>query len=1300
MRMRRFVLYILAFLFLAFTASFLWSIYTVTGTSFLLKGIVRVLPGAVEMKEVTGRIGYSLHVEGLKLHLTDLEVAVDTADLTWQPLYLVTGKLAIITLRVHSVSITDSAPPEDKPVDLLFPTVPKWFSMFQGWVNELSVSNVKYMKSGSEPVSVDGISATILWDRGILSLTGVNAKTDYGSVTGAVMTNLSRPALRARLTMTLPKSAAGIDTMLLDARLPSSKGEEQIAGPLVVKAGAGAQEHYSLQCRLAVTRHTLRLSGAKLTKKPGKGSVEADGTLDLSGNEPAFTFAAKLTGLDLAPEVPMGTDLSGNITIAGTMEDFTGTIDLKNLGTSWKEIALKGNLRGDGELIELKDLEARLLGGTVHGRIDISRAQDMTLSAGFTGKNLNPARIRPGLEGNLNFEAKGKLKLPENQPMEGSLVARLKESRFQKRAISADLDASFRNETIKVNALTARGNGFAATASGTVQERLSYEVRIDDASKLLPGATGSLFANGWARWLKNEPAGVITARGKNISYDLVKVSSFNAVVQMPEGYKGTIAIDAAARNASYDTFRTDTVSLKVNGTTGDHTIALALTSNKDRIDALAQGKYADEAWRGTILKVSGTQAPFGRWDLAGPSTAHISKKRMSLSPFALTSTAGERIDMSANITLEPMVGFAAAQWRQVNLARANRLIGQAKIEGRTSGTSHVQWQSGKRMVLSGDIDASGLFSQGSMKVNINSVNGKLNWDRSGLIASCDIDLGDKGRMNTRISSRRPAAFSLPDQGAFQANWMTLDIGIVQPMLPDAVHLKGRLSGEVAGNLVPGNRFNLTGKTGISDGSISWRSDQGEITAPIRQAAVGWTWKDTSLKGNLNLALSQYGHAEASFQVPVAAKLPLALDSKSPTLISARGAIQEKGLLAALFPGLAQETGGQIDFDVTAGGTFADPRLNGRLALKGASAYLPPVGIRLKDVSAEVIFNNDRINIASFLARSGSGYIGGSGMVQHENLRIRTLEGTIKGERFQAVDLPELQAAVSPQLTVTGDARKISVRGSLLIPEALIREEKKENLVKPSPDVVIQGRKKKAKQVLPFAIDVAIAVELGDKVLVKAYGIDTGLRGKVTVTMKDPNDIRASGNISTVKGKFDAYGVKLDVKRGRIAFGGGPVNQATLDVLALRTVSDVSAGVLVTGTPASPLVNLYSEPAMPDMDILSYIVLGRPRGTSGQADTALLARAASALLTSGKSSTIQKQLGLDVIDVESTGGDLSQSIVKIGKYLSPDLYISYGRSIYTGENLFGLRYSLTRRLDVESTMGNQSSAVIYYKIEFD
>lgn len=1301
MKRRRFFLYIILLLLVAFSVSLLWSIYTVRGTSFLLKGMAKVLPGTVEMKKVTGRIGHSLHVEGLKLNLADLTVTVDTADMKWQPLYLLTGKLAITSLDIRGTSITNNKPSEDKPIDLSFPTAPGWLTILQGWINDLNIVNLKYAAPGRKLVVIESFYTKIIWYRSILYINEVNARTGYGTAKGAVMVDLARPALRALLKVKLKKAVPGsIDNVSMDARLPASKGEEQIAGPVTIKAWAGQQERFNLKCRLALARHAVRISQARLAKKEGKGTIEVKGMLDVSGNKPAFTLSAGITGLDLAPEAPLDTSLSGNIDIAGTLDDFKGRFNLVNPGASWRQIELKGDIRGSNEHIELKDLEAKLLGGAISGHVNISRAKDMTLSARFTGKGLNPVRMRPGLEGNLNFTLKGQVRIPENDPIEGHFKASLMESRFQNRAVTADLDASFGGKTIKINTLAARGNGFSVKANGIVRQRLSYEVRIDDASKLLPGAAGRFFASGWARWRDNEPAGSVSAQGKGLAYGGTRAASFSAAIQMPEGYKGEFSADVRARNVSHGIFLVNTINTKVKGKVRDHGISLAALYGKDSVDLQAKGKYADGAWQGTILKISGREALFGSWGLAGPSNVHVSKKRVALSSFALRSAAGESIDISADVTMGPMVGSVGLTWQRVNLARASRLTSPLKLEGNTSGASRVQWLKGKRLAFSGEIKASGTLFRESMRLKVAGIDGRLHWDGSGLAASCHVYLGDNGRIDAAASSKRPAAFSLPGQGTFRATWKALDMGMLQPVFPDTTRVKGRLSGEIKGDLLPGSRFNLTGRTDISDGSFSWLIDNGEVTAPIKEAAIQWKWKDASLDGNVNLVLAQYGHAEASFKAPLAARLPLKMDSDRPMTVSAKGAMREKGLLAALLPGLAQETSGDVNFNLTAGGTFADPRLNGRLSLNGAGAYLPPAGIHLKNVSAEVLFDNDRIAITSFLVHSGPGYIGVKGTIQHKMRRIRAFDGTIRGERFRAIDLPELQASISPELSFTGDAKKVSVRGSVLIPEALIREEQRETLIKPSTDVIIAGRDGKPGKALPFTLDIAMTVALGDRVMVKAYGIDTRLAGKVNITMKDSRNIMASGTISTVKGRFDAYGVKLDVRRGQITFGGGPVDQANLNILALRKVSDVSAGVLVTGTPSSPLINLYSDPSMPDMDILSYIVLGRPRGASGQADTALLARAAGALLTSGRSSAIQKQLGLDVIDVESTGGDASRSIIRVGKYLSPKLYVSYGRSVYTGENLFGIRYSLSRRVDVESTMGNESSAVIYYKINFE
>jgi translocation and assembly module TamB len=105
--------------------------------------------------------------------------------------------------------------------------------------------------------------------------------------------------------------------------------------------------------------------------------------------------------------------------------------------------------------------------------------------------------------------------------------------------------------------------------------------------------------------------------------------------------------------------------------------------------------------------------------------------------------------------------------------------------------------------------------------------------------------------------------------------------------------------------------------------------------------------------------------------------------------------------------------------------------------------------------------------------------------------------------------------------------------------------------------------------------------------------------------------------------------------------------------------------------------------------------------AGQAD--LLLVAAGALLAKGESTVLQDRLrrrvGLDVIDIQSGNGDLAASVITVGKYLNPKLYISLGHSLFTGGNVVGLRYDISERWQVESSVGEESGADLFYKIEF-
>ena len=140
-------------------------------------------------------------------------------------------------------------------------------------------------------------------------------------------------------------------------------------------------------------------------------------------------------------------------------------------------------------------------------------------------------------------------------------------------------------------------------------------------------------------------------------------------------------------------------------------------------------------------------------------------------------------------------------------------------------------------------------------------------------------------------------------------------------------------------------------------------------------------------------------------------------------------------------------------------------------------------------------------------------------------------------------------------------------------------------------------------------------------------------------------------------KLKQLGQQLNMERGRILFSGGPVDNPTLDMEVARTVQeyDVVAGAKIQGTAQSPRLELYSEPSMPDASILSYILLGQPPGTKGGSYT-------------------------------------------LGKYLTPDLYVSYGIGLFDAINTFNMRYKLTDKLAVEAESGSGSSADLIYTIE--
>ncbi|MDO5652800.1 MAG: translocation/assembly module TamB domain-containing protein [Brachymonas sp.] len=232
-------------------------------------------------------------------------------------------------------------------------------------------------------------------------------------------------------------------------------------------------------------------------------------------------------------------------------------------------------------------------------------------------------------------------------------------------------------------------------------------------------------------------------------------------------------------------------------------------------------------------------------------------------------------------------------------------------------------------------------------------------------------------------------------------------------------------------------------------------------------------------------------------------------------------------------------------------------------------------------------------------------------------------------------------------------------------------------------------------------DIQIGIDLGPDLRVRGYGLDTRLRGKLEVQggprLRDQP--RLVGAIRTDRGTFRAYGQDLEIESGRLVFT-GPLASPALDVVAIRRNIDLRVGVRLYGSAQRPLVQLFSEPPMPDAERLSWLVLGR--SSYGAADAALLQQAALALLGGkggGVTGRLADTLGLDEIGFKG-GESLSDGSITLGKRFSNRFYVGYEKSLDATLGAIHFFFDLTRTLKLRGQTGQYSAVDLIYTRSYD
>ncbi len=387
--------------------------------------------------------------------------------------------------------------------------------------------------------------------------------------------------------------------------------------------------------------------------------------------------------------------------------------------------------------------------------------------------------------------------------------------------------------------------------------------------------------------------------------------------------------------------------------------------------------------------------------------------------------------------------------------------------------------------------------------------------------------------------------------------------------------------------------------------------------------------------------------------------------------------------------------GDMNTTATLSGTWGSPRYTG--AVRGSNIGVRNLlqGVNITGGDVSMLLEGETARIERFSIKGGEGRIDVTGDASWSDTPTARLQ--LKADRFRALGRLDRMLVASGQATLTLQRDRGRLEGRFTVEEGLF-----DTTAADAPsldnDVTIRGQVEETATVAgnePSArrrnFALAVDLNLGERLRVRGRGLDSTLRGEIRLTNPEGR-LAVNGSIRSVGGTYAAYGQKLEIERGVLTFT-GPADNPRLDVLALRPNIDTRVGVFIAGQAQSPRVRLYAEPDMSDTDKLSWLVLGRAPDGLGRSDTALLQRAAVALLSGegeAPTDTLLKNLGIDEISLRQGDGEVRETVITLGKQLSRRWYVGYERGVNAAAGTWQLIYRIAQRFTLRAQSGLENS----------
>ncbi|MBD3163029.1 MAG: hypothetical protein GF346_11470, partial [Candidatus Eisenbacteria bacterium] len=390
----------------------------------------------------------------------------------------------------------------------------------------------------------------------------------------------------------------------------------------------------------------------------------------------------------------------------------------------------------------------------------------------------------------------------------------------------------------------------------------------------------------------------------------------------------------------------------------------------------------------------------------------------------------------------------------------------------------------------------------------------------------------------------------------------------------------------------------------------------------------------------------------------------------PMRLSLRSDGLRLGDFTPLIPDV-QRISGQMRFDIGAEGPVSDPALSGSLRIEDLQVLLPD-GTRA--------------------TAKGKADLSGTAQAPAVDGKI-----TIQNGRIQVPDAPRELHPVEGEALLWAKADTLRIAPERAAVDDTLAAERSDPAGTTKVGPPAPGER--TGTVFNLRVDIPSGVWLTGR------GLEVELTGNLHVAQRD-GSLALVGTLQAERGEMNFHGRKLTIQEGSVTFYGSSDLNPSLDLTLVKQEEDVTVRVLITGTLESPCLTLESVPEMTQADILSFLIFGKRSGTLNSEQSARLEDRALAtaeqFAASRLATEIGREVGIDMVEYESSQSDSLGRGVTIGKYLSPNLLVKYEQNLEDAKDIgVVIEYYLGRgfRLEMHSRRYEQDGMILNWEKDY-